>query len=170
MKTNRFFVEYRPIKSHPSYQIGDDGSVRIQTKGIWRHLSLITTRHGYMVVSLHNNGVKTQRRVHQLVLEAFIGPRSPGQITRHLNGCRADNRLENLTWGTHKENEFDKDRHGTKMRGVKNHQHRLTPPEVIRIRNLLSQGFSDKQISKQFQVTATAIRYIRIGRNWNHLK
>lgn len=29
---------------------------------------------------------------------------------RHLNGNPVDNRLENLCWGTHSENEYDKHR------------------------------------------------------------
>lgn len=35
-----------------------------------------------------------------------------GTDVRHLNGDRDDNRLENLTYGTRSENEYDKIAHG----------------------------------------------------------
>ena len=38
------------------------------------------------------------RLVAELVLTAFIGPKPPGAVARHLNGDKTDNRLENLSW------------------------------------------------------------------------
>jgi hypothetical protein len=43
-------------------------------------------------------------KVHRLVCEAFNGPPEPGQVCMHLNENSADNRPENLAWGTQKEN------------------------------------------------------------------
>jgi hypothetical protein len=43
-------------------------------------------------------------KVHRLVCEAFNGPPQPGQICMHLNENSADNRPENLAWGTQQEN------------------------------------------------------------------
>lgn len=54
---------------------------------------------GYLTVHL---GVT--RPVHQLVLEAFEGPRPDGMVCRHLNGDKADNRSANLAYGTQADN------------------------------------------------------------------
>lgn len=43
-------------------------------------------------------------KVHQLVCEAFNGPRPDGTVCLHLNEDYRDNRPENLKWGTQKEN------------------------------------------------------------------
>ena len=43
-------------------------------------------------------------KVHQLVCEAFNGPREKGQICLHLDENYTNNRPENLKWGTQKEN------------------------------------------------------------------
>ena len=37
-------------------------------------------------------------------MEAFVGPRPEGNEVLHLNGNPSDNRLENLKYGTRREN------------------------------------------------------------------
>lgn len=73
------------------------------------------------------------RNIHRLVLEAFVGPCPPGMLCRHLNGNPADNRLENLRWGTPSENSYDKGRHGTDHNAAKDvciRGHRLAEPNL----------------------------------------
>ena len=51
--------------------------------------------------------------IHRLVLETFIGPCPEGEVCRHLDGDKRNNSLNNLCWGTLKENTQDAIRHGT---------------------------------------------------------
>jgi len=67
---------------------------------------------GHLSVAL---GRGHSRCVHELVLLAFIGAPLPKHECRHLNGNPADNRLENLKWGTRSENILDAVAHGTWM-------------------------------------------------------
>lgn len=67
---------------------------------------------GSLQVNLCWNGKRSQRKVHHLVLEAFVGPRPDGLECRHLNDDHTDNRLENLRWGTSSENKHDLVRNG----------------------------------------------------------
>ena len=53
--------------------------------------------------------------VHTLVLSTFVGGAPKRHECRHLNGNPADNRLENLKWGTRTENILDAVSHGTWM-------------------------------------------------------
>lgn len=63
---------------------------------------------GYPRVSLHDSsGVSRQRHVHSLVALAFLGPRPEGQEVRHLNDVSDDNRLENIAYGTSRQNKLD---------------------------------------------------------------
>jgi hypothetical protein len=64
---------------------------------------------GYMLVSL---GFNKKRAVHTLVLEAFVCPRPKGMQCRHLDDNKKNPRLENLCWGTPKENLADQYRNG----------------------------------------------------------
>lgn len=63
---------------------------------------------GYLVVNMRNNAGKLrQRKVHQLILETFVGPCPPNCEVLHGPGGCQDNRLENLRWGTRAENVND---------------------------------------------------------------
>lgn len=79
-----------------------------------RLLRLFLTKAGYLKVDLKDmESRRTSWQVHRLVALAFHGAPQPGQMVRHLNGVRTDNRLENLAWGTRSENAYDSVRHGT---------------------------------------------------------
>lgn len=55
----------------------------------------------YPIVQLRDSGHRKHvRKVHQLVLEAFVGPRPDKAVACHLNDDPMDNRLENLRWDT----------------------------------------------------------------------
>src|SRR3546814_12305779 len=51
--------------------------------------------------------------VHDLVTEAFIGPKPRGLEVCHNNGTRNDNRLVNLRYDTRSANAMDRHLHGT---------------------------------------------------------
>lgn len=108
---------WRTIPGHEGrYEVSDHGHVRSLVSGSPRVLRqyLNTKRGGYLEVSLYLRGGRrsTERKVHQLVLAAFVGPLPAGQVVRHLNGNPTDNRLLNLAYGTQSENAFDTVRHG----------------------------------------------------------
>lgn len=102
-------------------------------KGGLRKLSCIDPGYLYLNLRLPEGG-KALRSVHSLVLEAFVGPRPEGMVTRHLNGDRTDARLENLTYGTPSENMYDRRAHGTDHNAAKTHcirGHEFTPENTL---------------------------------------
>jgi HNH endonuclease/NUMOD4 motif len=56
---------------------------------------------------------RVARKVHHLVLEAFVGPRPEGMEALHWDDDPSNNHLINLRWGTHSENVHDSVRNGT---------------------------------------------------------
>ncbi len=113
----------KPIPGYPGYMATLNGeilSVGHNWRGYgWRELKQDENRYGYKIVRLQIGDKRLVRPVHRLVLLAFRGEPSNGQEARHLNGNRKDNGLQNLTWGTRKENAADRESHGNTARGEK---------------------------------------------------
>jgi len=110
----------------PGYDVSDQGRVRSywHTLGYrygmaigetTKFLKLIRNEDGYLEVNLkHRSGKIKTRGVHLLVLQAFKGLKEPGQVGRHLNDDKSNNRTENLEWGSLSENRRDLFRNGYK--------------------------------------------------------
>jgi hypothetical protein len=115
----------------------------------------------YKFVRLSAKNKISNRKVHHLVLETFVGPRIHGQICRHLNGIKTDNRAANLAWGTHTENMLD-----MRLIGSVRKNQKLTPEIVSEIRaNPESVG----SLANQFGVSKQMILYIKSGLKWKNL-
>jgi hypothetical protein len=98
-----FIMEtWKPVPGfEDSYIVSDGGRVA-------RLIGSTTPSHRYTRVNLRGLAGKARSAMaHALVLEAFVGPRPPGAVARHLNDVPDDNRLENLEWGTSAQNTED---------------------------------------------------------------
>jgi hypothetical protein len=123
-------------------------------------------REGYCYVRLSNgHRPQHQRFVHQLVLEAFVGPRQPGQQTRHLDGDKCHNFVENLAWGTPAENGQDSARLGT-LKGTGGGNAKLDEEMVREIR---ASWESDAALAKKLNVTPQNIWCVRKRISWQHV-
>ena len=171
------------------YQVSDQGRVRsfprvvVEWDPRWgsqrerrikgRTLTPFQSGKGYLQVALHRDGRGDRFYVHQLVLIAFIGPCPDGKECCHGNGNPADNRLENLRWGTKTENLMDAVRHGTFGLGEDHHKAKLTEEDVRSIRLLYKRripGHGAESVAKQFGVCPNNIRAIVQGKTWRHVK
>lgn len=92
------------MPGYARYDVSDLGRVRLwwaldNACPLEPHLLKQVSRNGYLLVTLYVDGGKPmQRRVHQLVLEAFNGPCPGGMEVSHLDETRTNNRLSNLAY------------------------------------------------------------------------
>lgn len=122
----------------------------------------------YPTVSLNMGGRKKTHRVHSLVLAAFVGPRPRGMGCRHLDGDPQNSVLENLLWGTQKENTQDTVRHGRSARGEKNPMSKLKTWQVRLIKKSLElENFSKKDLANIYGVHLATIGYMSRGDTWS---
>lgn len=128
-----------------AYEVSDHGRVRsadrivTTSSGPRRYRSKVLrpgrTSCGYHHVNLTVKGVGRSRLIHQLVAEAFLGPRPIGMEVRHGPAGIDDDGVDNLSWGTSSENHYDKVRDGTDHQRNKTdclRGHALAPPNLIR--------------------------------------
>jgi hypothetical protein len=151
------------------YQISNCGAVKRVATG--RVLRAREDAKGYLRLCMRHP--QTQKAMlispHVEVLEAFVGPRPLGHDASHINGVRADNRLENLCWETPAANHRRKLAHGTLIHGERHHRAKLTEADVASIRAALSGGSRKVELAKVYGVTPTLIGYIEKRKAWAHV-
>ena len=144
------------------YQISDRG--RLWHSRFQRFLTPRKVSDGYIGYTLARKGVNRQVLAHRLVLEAFDGPCPEGYQGCHKNGDPSDNRIENLYWGTPRDNGADATRHGrTRARAAK-----LTEDQVRIIRGKYGDTPA-RDLAERFGVTVPNIHYIGKRQMWKHV-
>ena len=98
---------WKPIKDYEGlYEVSNLGRVKslnYRGTGKERILKNIECK-GYLTVCLTKNGKQKVLKVHRLVAEVFIPNPEGKPCIDHINTIKTDNRVENLRWVTHKEN------------------------------------------------------------------
>lgn len=158
--------QWKPVVGYEKYyEVSNTGKVkRIQTGRILKP----RISNGYFLVDLRVNGGRKYHRIHRLVACSFISiPPTEKHEIRHFDGDKQNNNLDNLSWGTRRDNESDKIRHNKTNRGQRNGRSKLTLDQVAEIRKLLLQGnLLQKQIAKMFNITRMTISDIKGKRSW----
>lgn len=154
--------ERREIAGWPDCWINERGEV-------WRGERQKATpiaKNGYRTVNFSKNNKSHTMYIHRLLLTAFVGPCPEGHEALHINGNRLDNRLENLRWGTRKENVADAIKHGTATIGTKNAQAKLTEIDLSWIKDMHDMGFFAREIAPHFGVSKTTISRVTRGETY----
>jgi hypothetical protein len=118
-------VHWRPVVGYEGmYEVSDKGDVRSLNRTVQSRdgrmipipgvmLTRVPDERGRLSVTLSRDGLGRPRRIHLLVLEAFVGPRPDGMKGCHNNGDHTNNHISNLRWDTQSNNVFDSVHHGT---------------------------------------------------------
>lgn len=168
--------QWRGIPGVVGYEASDFGRIRSLPRRIrlstgrvmsWkgRVLKPWKGKNGYLQV------VSGQKRcVHELVLRAWHGPRPAGYTASHLNGVRHDNRQENQIWESMRDNFSRQIEHGTRNRGERQGNVRLTEAQakIIKAVKNPERGWY-ACMAKLYGVHPNTIRDAHQGRTWRHL-
>ncbi len=156
------------------YYVYPDG--KIWSKALNRLTNARKDKSGYYVFNVaEENGNRHKIRLHRLVLMTFDRKPKRGEIGRHLNDIKSDNRIENLEWGTHQDNVDDMMRNDTVARGEDVYTAKLTEKIVKRLMkeykpNMNADEFAFKFIEKhKLEVSTRTILSVLRGKYWTHV-
>ena len=98
------FYFMKTIKDYENYSITEDGKVwsHFKNKFIKPHIN----NRGYLCIRLHNKEKSLKTSIHRLVAIAYVKNIYNKSQVNHINGNKSDNRIENLEWVTHEENQL----------------------------------------------------------------
>lgn len=138
---------WKPIPNWEGYyEVSNQGNVRsvdrviihptfnapTRIKGV--RLKKFANDKGYLCFHASRNGKYRRVWIHRAVLEAFVELKPAGAVCMHLNNDPADNRLENLRWGTQQENIRQCVEDGRQVNAKKTHcprGHKLVEPNLV---------------------------------------
>lgn len=159
------------LKALARWRVGNGGSKYLRKE---KFIQIKPNRYGYVEVALYNHlGVCKYVKVHQLVLLAFVEPCPDGMQCRHSpDSDKTNNRLENLQWGTAKQNKRDQyiQNEVTIIKGEQHPFAKLTEQDVLNIRVFYNSG--DKtllQLSQIFGVSTSSVGDVVKGITWKHV-
>lgn len=167
---------FKVIEEYPAYRVSNQGRVQTRwqmggyyngykVKDRWKDLKPHQEPKGYLSVNLSNGKDKPKRfRIHTLVANAFLNKETEGLILRHLDSNPQNNHVDNLKWGTYLENENDKIENGTW--NTRNGGAKLTPNQVIEIRELLEYGEKHELLANKYNVSRPTITRIANKKIW----
>jgi hypothetical protein len=95
-------IEY---KSFGNIKVGNDGSVVTRNKGV----NFGSNQHGYCVVCVDGK----QMLIHRIVAHLFLGLDLENKevMVDHIDGCKSNNRTDNLRIVTNRENQSNRKSH-----------------------------------------------------------
>ena len=166
-------TKWKSIEGFECYDVSNDGRVRSWKKrgcksgraSFSRELKLVTQKDYHVVCLTDCRGFKKSKKVHRLVLTAFIGPCPDGMECCHGDGNGVNNHVNNLRWGTKIENHADRIIHETTFRGDQSAVAKLTWAAVRIIR---ASNESQKILATRFNVSQTQISSVRLYKNWKY--
>jgi hypothetical protein len=105
---------WKAVEGFDNYQISSLGNVRgIHFKDNNKYLKHHLGLRGYYTINLYKDKKQYTIPIHRLLGIAFIpNPDNLPEID-HINRDRKDNRLQNLRWVSHQENNINKELHSS---------------------------------------------------------
>lgn len=156
------------------YEVSSFGRIRTLKTGRIRIAR--ANSGGYLYVVLSNGTERKTKTIHQMVCEAFHGPRPDGKQVNHIDGCKANNHASNVEWVTAGENIAHAWRTGllnppkdfSFRQGAGNGRSILTEADVRDIRSF-PDGYSTLVLARTYGIARVTIQKIRSGLLWKHI-
>lgn len=126
------------------------------------------SKDGYPQVVIWKNNKGTFKLVHRFVAKAFIPNPENKPCVNHIDGNKANNKVENLEWVTYSENTLHALEMGLKVpeQGEDVHNAKITNEQAVEICELLMEGLGPKEVAKRLCVSVNTVQSIRRKVTW----
>lgn len=166
-------TEWRICPNFPDYEVSERGDVRRLTpaKGavVGKVMTPYVREDGYCMFILRRDEKSFHKKAHQLVAEAFIGPKPfDGAEVCHIDGSRCNDHYSNLRWGTSADNKADMVLHGTRRVGSRHHNAKFTEADIAEMFRLRREGMLQREIGERFGMRQADVSRILTGKRWKH--
>ena len=148
------------------YQVSTLGNARSYTRGFWVNLKSGKHPSKYGVISPSENGKSSNKTIHRLVAQAFLPNPNDLPVVMHKDDNPSNNHINNLRWGTYKDNTQDMINKGRDNRGTGEFSgtNKLTLIDSDGIKDLIMEGrLTQKEISKLYNISRATISQISLG-------
>jgi hypothetical protein len=167
---------WKPLKNYEVlYEISNLGRVRSLIKkgnSLYKiKKTNMDVSTGYINIQLRKNNIPLTKRVHRLVAETFIPNLDNKPIVNHIDGNKKNNRVDNLKWVTYSENTLHSFKLGLqkKIFGNNNYITKIKDEDVLKIRELIKEGKTNRDIAKLYKVNPSQISRIKTGKRRKNL-
>lgn len=157
-------MEIRRIDNY--YWVQEDG--RVWSLHSEKFLNATLTQ--YPQVYMHRRHGPKIQQVSRLVAQAFIPNLENKPFVCHKDDNPKNNHVNNLFWGTPKENSLDMSKKGRSPRGSKSGAAKLTEKQVLEIRIKYKNGVSRTELLEEYGVDRSNIHLIVSNITWKHVK
>lgn len=121
---------------------------------------------GYPRYSGSKYGTKMATRV---ICIMHNGPPPEGMEAAHECGNKRCVNPDHIFWKTRLENNHDKFRHGTMMRGETHYHAILKDDDIPKIRQMRKDGMSNVSIARLYGVSHVTVSHVCHYRSWRHI-
>lgn len=175
---------WKPFPPRRGYEVSSRGRIR----SLDRYLKL-KTANGDITNRFHRGKILKLDRFHhdgytrfttkngdrwllnRAVCWSFNGPPPTNKhFAAHLDGCPQNNKPNNLSWVTAKENSSHRIIHGTMKVGEDNHMSKLKNNNIKIILHKYKSGLTMQKIADEFGMCINSIWNVIQGNTWRHIK
>jgi hypothetical protein len=128
--------------------------------------------NGYKYVTLSMSRVRSNYYIHRIVAEVFLCNCFELLEVNHIDGNKANNRVDNLEWCTRSENAKHAHKSGLNhvLKGEANPGAKLTEEIVRKVRELYDTGqYTQKKLAEDFGIGKGYIFHIVHRNKWKHV-
>lgn len=155
------------------YKISRDGVVvsvpRNGTVNVEKEIKPTVGTNGYLKVSFRCFGKRYTRNIHRLIALTFIENPNKYPCVNHIDGNKMNNDISNLEWTTYSKNIQHAYDNGLTIPTKGEDRSNLTNDNVLRIVEMKESGSTLRNIAKEFNISASTVSDIVLGRTWSHL-